>query len=93
MSLNSLRESELDIPKSKSFYTPFDDLSTAEQNVELGEADLHPIVGGASEYDIRIFENRTIGITVEAQQIVYKVVNLLYCYKQRARIMIDIMLG
>ncbi|HHQ6538464.1 TPA: hypothetical protein ACSTJY_003856 [Serratia fonticola] len=43
------------------YYTPFDDLSVHKSVITLGEADIHPILGGVKPTDIRFFENRTRG--------------------------------
>ncbi|EJF91079.1 hypothetical protein [Bartonella tamiae] len=91
--LEELSSSQRKILAKNLFYTPFDDLSIAGGNVELGDADLHPIIGGASEYDIRIFENRTIGLTPEAQQAVYAIIKLLHKHKKRFRIKSGFFLG
>lgn len=78
----SFTEAELDLLRSREFYTPFDDLSTmGDGRLELGEADMHPIIGG--EDDVRYFENRTVGVTEAAKAIVPKVTKALHSLKQR----------
>lgn len=84
--LDGLTKAQRDVLSTDAFYTPFDDLTVAGGNVVLGEADTHPVIGGVSEYDIRIFENRTIGLTPEAQQAIYAVIKLLHHNKRRFRI-------
>ncbi|MCD9878947.1 hypothetical protein [Streptomyces guryensis] len=80
--ISSFTESELELLRSREFYTPFDDLSTmGGGRVELGEADRHPIIGG--EDDLRYFENRTVGVSDAAKAIVPKVTETLHALKQR----------
>ncbi|WP_337882746.1 hypothetical protein [Chromobacterium haemolyticum] len=50
------------------FHTPFDDLSMHKSHVKLGEADIHPVLGGSTLTDIRYFENRTKGINEIAER-------------------------
>jgi hypothetical protein len=91
--LDALTPAQREILSRPAFHTPFDDLSVAGANAELGTADVHPVIGGASEYDIRVFENRTIGLTPEAQQALYAVVRLLHRNKKRFRILPGRFLG
>ncbi|MFH8981503.1 Fe(II)-2OG oxygenase family protein [Streptomyces varsoviensis] len=91
--LDDLSESQREVLSEPNFYTPFDDLTVAGNNVQLGEAEKHPVLGGASEYDIRVFENRTIGLTPDAQQAVYALVKLLHRHKRRFRILPGFFLG
>ena len=72
--LNILREVE--------FYTPFDDLTKASPNKEVGRAANHPILGGEEDYDIRFFENRTVGLTSRAKAAVTDVTNALHTLKR-----------
>lgn len=72
---------ELDVLRSAEFFTPFDDLTVMAGSLELGNADMHPIVGG--EDDLRYFENRTVGVTDRAKAVVPKVTETLHALKQR----------
>lgn len=74
--LNSMTEQELELMRQELFYTPFDDLSVYGNNKELGRAKNHAIL--LSEYDLAYFENRTEGLTEEAQQVVDKIKVLLH---------------
>jgi L-asparagine oxygenase len=66
--VGALAADQLEIARQARFYTPFDDLTKAGGNVDVGDADLHPLVVGAS--DLRLFENRTKGLDDEAQAVV-----------------------
>ncbi|MFC5722418.1 hypothetical protein ACFP1Z_19815 [Streptomyces gamaensis] len=82
--IDCFTEEELALLRSPEFYTPFDDLSTmGGGRVELGEADLHPIIGGRGPEDLRFFENRTVGVSNAAKGIVPKVADILHKLKQR----------
>lgn len=65
------------------YNTPYDDLTLASSKVKLGTAPNHPILGGSAAHDIRFFENRTRGITPEAQVAVEEVTGLLHRLKRR----------
>jgi hypothetical protein len=47
----------------------------------------HRILGGAEDYDIRFFENRTKGINPEAQEAIDEVVRMLHELKKRLLIL------
>ncbi|NEB73641.1 hypothetical protein G3I40_00025 [Streptomyces sp. SID14478] len=82
--IEAFTEDEMTLLRSSEFYTPFDDLSTmGGGRVELGEADMHPIIGGRGPEDLRFFENRTVGVTEAAKAIVPKVARTLHELKQR----------
>ncbi len=68
--------------RKPDFYTPFDDLTLASSNKEQGRAPEHPVLGGAESYDIRFFENRTIGINKKAQEAIAEVVRALHILKK-----------
>ena len=55
--------------------------SVASKNVQLGKADEHPILSG--HYDIRIFENRTKGLTTEANIAIDDVLHIAHKYKKK----------
>lgn len=63
------------------FYTPFDDLTVTSNNVKLGDADKHPILSGY--HDLRVFENRTKGLTQEAQLALDELLHLAHKYKKK----------
>ncbi|MFI5660531.1 hypothetical protein [Streptomyces sp. NPDC051684] len=82
--IESFSADELELLRAAEFYTPFDDLSTmGGGRVTLGEADMHPIIGGRGPEDLRFFENRTVGVTDAAKAIVPKVAETLHRLKQR----------
>lgn len=80
---NALTESELQMLKMQQFYTPFDDLTTLTGAFDVGEADVHPVLCG--DFDIRFFENRTRGVTEEAQRMVVRLAELLHMKKYRVQ--------
>lgn len=67
------------------FYTPFDDLSVKGGNKELGRAADHPVLSG--DYDLRYFENRTVGISPRAKQAVDRLNEALHAVKRRVHMM------
>ena len=73
--------------RDERFYTPYDDLTLSSSNKKLGKAPIHRILGGAESYDIRFFENRTVGIDAKAQELVDEVTNALHSLKQRLLIL------
>jgi L-asparagine oxygenase len=77
----------LEILRQTEFYTPYDDLTTASSNTRLGRAPNHPVLGGAEEYDIRFFENRTEGTTDRAKEAVKEVIRALHTLKRRLLIL------
>lgn len=77
----------LDILRETEFYTPYDDLTALSSNRKLSRAPNHPILGGAEEYDIRFFENRTEGITDRGREAVREVIRALHTLKQRLLIL------
>jgi len=85
--IESLAPETLDILRREDFNTPYDDLTLASSNVKLGSAPNHRILGGAEEYDLRFFENRTKGLTPEAQEAVDEVVRKLHELKKRLLIL------
>lgn len=73
-------EAELEVLRGTNFYTPFDDLTVAGDK-ELGEAEIHPVLGPIG--DLRYFESRTRGRTSEAQALLTKLDEILHSLKQR----------
>ncbi|SFS96085.1 hypothetical protein [Marininema halotolerans] len=67
------------ILKQALFYTPFDDLSVYGNKKKLGRAKDHAIL--IDNDDLAYFENRTVGTTEAAQQIVDKINRLLHQLK------------
>jgi hypothetical protein len=61
--IRSLTESTREILRQPIFATPFDDISTYQEQVELGRAPNHAILEGEGE--LRVFENRTTATTDE----------------------------
>ncbi|ANN68661.1 hypothetical protein [Bordetella bronchialis] len=73
--------------RREEFHTPYDDLTMHNSKVRLGEADVHPVLGGATPTDLRFFENRTRGLTPRASRAIDAVVIALHKLKQRVRIL------
>jgi hypothetical protein len=71
---------ELDVLRGPNFYTPFDDL-TVVGGKELGDADVHPVLGPIG--DLRYFETRTHGLSDEAETALAKLDRVLHALKQR----------
>ena len=76
--MKRLSKDDIKIMKTESFYTPFDDLSVHGNNSKLGRAKNHRILLDENEYDIAYFENRTVGLNEEAQEVVEKIKRLLH---------------
>lgn len=85
--ISALSPEMLELLRKPLFNTPYDDLTLASSNVKLGEAPNHPVLGGAEVYDIRFFENRTKGVTPEAQGAVDEIVSQLHALKKRLLIL------
>lgn len=69
------------ILRRTAFHTPYDDLTTKSNNVQLGQADDHPVLSGT--YDLRYFENRTKGLDMEAQAAADELCAAAHKYKKR----------
>lgn len=82
---NELNEEEISILRKPIFYTPFDDLTVLDGNYDVGEADKHPILSG--DYDIRFFENRTVGLDTHSEAIVQKLINIMHKVKNRVQML------
>lgn len=76
--ISNMIPEEIELMKREEFYTPFDDLSTYGNKVELGRAKNHAILLNEDELDLAYFENRTEGLTDEAQKVVDKIKRLLH---------------
>lgn len=79
--ISSFSDEEMEVLRSREFYTPFDDLSAQGSAKTLGDADKHPIISG--EDDVRYFENRTEGVSERAKVLVPKINEVLHELKQR----------
>lgn len=77
----------LQVLRTPEFSTPYDDLTLYDSNKALGDTPLHPVLGGAEEYDIRFFESRTRGVTPRAIEAVEILVDTLHTLKQRLLIL------
>jgi L-asparagine oxygenase len=91
--IESLPEETKGVLREEEFNTPFDDLTVASGNKVMGRADDHRILGGAKDYDIRFFENRTIGLTPRAEAAVAEVTRTLHRLKKRIQIGSGDMIG
>jgi L-asparagine oxygenase len=80
--LAALDECTKNVLRKEEFYTPYDDLTLVSKNLDMGEAPNHPILGGATEYDIRFFENRTVGLTDRAIAAVKELTAALHMLKE-----------
>ena len=85
--LDYLDDRVLEGLREKRFHTPYDDLTLSSSNKKLGQAPHHPILGGAADYDIRFFENRTVGCDAKSQELVDEVVRALHVLKKRLLIL------
>lgn len=78
--LRTLSDADLEVLTQPRFYTPFDDVSRASAQLELGDAQHHPIIldgqGGA-----KVFEGRTAGLDVEASQVLDRFIQALHANK------------
>jgi hypothetical protein len=75
------------------FHTPYDDLTMHNSKIKLGEAEVHPVLGGATPTDIRFFENRTRGLTPRAGQAIETLIAALHRLKKRVQILPGILVG
>ncbi|WP_076879658.1 hypothetical protein [Bordetella sp. H567] len=73
--------------RRQEFHTPYDDLTLHNSKVQLGEAEVHPVLGGATPTDIRFFENRTRGLTPRATRAVEALITALHKLKRRVQIL------
>lgn len=80
--LATLDDDTKHVLREEEFLTPYDDLTLASGNLAMGEAPKHRILGGATEYDIRFFEKRTIGLTDRARAAVEKLTKTLHDLKE-----------
>lgn len=91
--INILSPEILDILRQEVFYTPYDDLTLSSSNKALGRAPVHKILGGAEDYDIRFFENRTEGTTAPAKEAVQEIIRALHLLKLRVLILAGDFIG
>jgi L-asparagine oxygenase len=80
--LAALDEDTKHVLREEEFLTPYDDLTLASNNLAMGEAPKHRILGGATEYDIRFFEKRTIGLTDRAKTALERLTETLHKLKE-----------
>lgn len=84
--LDGLDDTILENLRRFEFQTPYDDLSKYKSHVKLGEPDIHPILGGATPTDIRLFENRTFALTPRAEVALKTILDKLHQIKIRLQI-------
>lgn len=77
----------LGVMQAPEFYTPYDDLTVSSTRKRLGRAPNHPVLGGAGRFDIRFFENRTIGTTARAREVVDEIIRAIHVLKFRLKIL------
>jgi L-asparagine oxygenase len=73
--------------RKSDYHTPFDDLTVYGGRKALGEAPHHQVLGGAEEYDLRFFENRTLGVTPEASEAIDILIQTLHKLKAGVNIL------
>ncbi|MBB3005460.1 TauD/TfdA family dioxygenase [Cupriavidus alkaliphilus] len=79
--LENVSATTRDVLRQTEFYTPFDDLTTSENRVDVGRAPNHPILSG--DADIRFFENRTEGLTARAKAAVAELLEVAHAHKAK----------
>lgn len=79
--------------RETEYNTPFDDLTTVSGNLKMGDAPDHPVLGGATEYDIRYFERRTVGTTERAQRAIEILNNTLHRVKTPIHVLPGVFIG
>jgi L-asparagine oxygenase len=77
--IHSLPEATRETLRQPIFETPFDDISTYQQNVALGEAPKHAIL--ESDGELRVFENRTRATTNEGAAALEALLKALHAKK------------
>ncbi|MBZ2163254.1 hypothetical protein [Alteromonas stellipolaris] len=86
--LEQLSPKSLEALHQKQFHTPYDDLTITSNNFELGEADIHQVLGRTDiKGDICFFENRTRGLNEMAQKAVEELIEILHCNKRRVHVL------
>jgi L-asparagine oxygenase len=69
--------------REEEYLTPYSEVLTlASNSPAVGEAPKHTILGGDTEYHIRFFEKRTIGLTDRANAAVKKLTETLHKLKE-----------
>ncbi|KAK0674041.1 hypothetical protein QBC41DRAFT_388182 [Cercophora samala] len=81
--LASLPAETKTVLRQEAFHTPYDEMTVSSGNKKLGDAPSHRVLGGgATEYEIRFFEGRTVGLTDRARRAVDDVVAALHRLKR-----------
>jgi L-asparagine oxygenase len=80
--LAALDEDTKRVLREEEFLTPYGDIILASNNLAMKEASTHKVLGGATEYDIRFFEKRTIGLTDRAKAALEKLTETLHKLKE-----------
>ena len=91
--LEELPEKIKDLLRETEYNTPFDDLTINSGNLQMGRAPDHPILGGATEYDIRYFERRTVGTTNRAREAIEILNNTLHRVKTAIHVLPGVFIG
>jgi L-asparagine oxygenase len=91
--IDDLDDATIDILSSCMFYTPSEDPEVAGARVDVEGLEKHKVIGGNVDHEIRVFENRTVGLTVEAQTALYQLIKVAHRNKIRYEIKPGFFLG
>ncbi|MBA2649481.1 MAG: hypothetical protein H0U75_07810 [Legionella sp.] len=81
--LTHLSKEAMDTLRLCEFYTPYDDITVSTSTIDLGRAPNHTILVG--RHHMRLFENRTVGLTPKAQSAVDELLTVAHAYKKTRR--------
>jgi L-asparagine oxygenase len=81
--IDNLDDATIDILSSRMFYTPSENPSEGGLWVGRGGLEKHEVIGGDVDHEIRVFENQTVGLTVEAQTALYQLIKVAHRNKVR----------
>jgi hypothetical protein len=81
--IDNLDDATIDVLASRMFYTPSENTSVGGVWVNRSGLEAHAVIGGNVNHEIRVFENRTVGLTVEAQTALYQLIKVAHRNKVR----------
>jgi L-asparagine oxygenase len=84
--IEMLGDDTCNILRRSEFYTPLDEITVYKSKVQLGKPSAHPILGSATPTDIRFFENRTEGLTLDAKVAIDRLIETIHPLKKRVLI-------